>query len=283
MWQSGAGLTPADPFRTAATTWDVVESIPSSTRLIGPASDPTLPVLRTATEIAERAEQERTGLAWTVIIDTGSSRLLVCDTTCYRCIPDPRTDQPMLEQYSCLLTNEQLAYLFTLHLDDDPSCFIIGKECTMHRSMGFFSDAVKGFVFSGQFMKAVRLTDTLRYILYMFHRLTGGDFNGLLFNGYRTGEDYLSPHADKETYLSNVGVVALSLGASRRFVIATGKLKADEHTTIWTHNCEVMWMAGRFQKEFLHGIPAEKKGVAGRRLSITGRFHIVTEADRIPD
>ena len=81
---------------------------------------------------------------------------------------------------------------------------------------------------------------------------------------YENGDDYISPHSDKEKELSNVGVVALSFGAGRNFRIrAKHPLLATINNQQQTYNGnqiilnhitgngELIWMKGEFQKEFL--------------------------------
>jgi alkylated DNA repair dioxygenase AlkB len=100
----------------------------------------------------------------------------------------------------------------------------------------------------------------------------GATYNGMLFNEYLGGNDYISPHSDDEHDLDPaVGVAALSIGVGRIFRVRHKKLgmKRVDHVT---GNYELMVMRGKFQKEFTHEIPVQKK-IKGKRVSITFRKH----------
>ena len=97
------------------------------------------------------------------------------------------------------------------------------------------------------------------------------DFNGILINKYKDGNDYISDHSDNEKEISDKGVISISYGAVRKFRIR------DKHSKkiimdIPTESYQIMQMHGNFQNEFLHGIPIEKK-VKESRISFTFRKH----------
>lgn len=186
---------------------------------------------------------------WTALLETERSRLL---------------------RSTMALSDTEQSLLWHLPLIENPKCKIYGKECTMHRSINFFSDSSEGYRFSGQLMKSVPTTMIIRKLFTWVERATGGKFNGLLVNLYSTGEDYISAHSDAEEFLSNIGVVAISMGSSRTFRIRdkkTKKVVLDHQTS----NLELLWMAGDFQKEFTHEIPTAK--TQKPRLSLTFRYH----------
>ena len=99
------------------------------------------------------------------------------------------------------------------------------------------------------------------------------DFNGILVNKYENGLDYISEHSDDESALSSIGVLCVSYGAIRKFRICdreTRKIVMD----VLTNENEILHMGGDFQKEFMHGIPVEKK-VTDPRWSFTFRKHLL--------
>ena len=75
-----------------------------------------------------------------------------------------------------------------------------------------------------------------------------------------------------------VGVAALSIGAGRIFRVRhkqVGKQFGSRKFFDWvTGNYELMVMGGKFQKEFTHEIPVQKK-ITKKRISITFRKHTV--------
>jgi alkylated DNA repair dioxygenase AlkB len=119
--------------------------------------------------------------------------------------------------------------------------------------------------------KAQPLTENLRLLLNYINNKFESDFNGILVNKYRDGNDYISEHSDNEKEISDKGVISVSYGAVRKFRIRN-KITKKIIKNIPTENYQIIEMAGNFQKEFLHGIPIEKK-VKDERISFTFRKH----------
>lgn len=153
----------------------------------------------------------------------------------------------------------------------NPQIVVYGKICHQHRSIGFFSNDSIGYHYSGQLAKSQPLTDNLQELLDQVNELYQADFNGILINKYENGCDYISAHSDDEKDLSNIGVISLSYGATRKFRIRdkiTKKIVKD----IPLIEYEIVQMGGDFQKEFTHEIPMEKK-ITAPRYSFTFRKH----------
>lgn len=156
-------------------------------------------------------------------------------------------------------------------LNDYPEIIVYGKKCLQRRSIGFFSDESLGYKYSGKIEKSQPLTQNLKLLLNYINKKFESDFNGILVNKYNNGNDYISDHSDNEKEISDKGVISVSYGAVRKFRIRnkiTKKIVQD----IPTENYQIIEMAGNFQKEFLHGIPIEKK-VKDERISFTFRKH----------
>lgn len=171
---------------------------------------------------------------------------------------------PQLIQKLWQIANQSLAI--------QPQFELFGRPAKMHRNIGFFSDISKGYQYTNQVSKSSPLTNEMKQLLQIVNQATGIDFNGLLFNLYIDGNDYIGAHRDAEENLSAHGVVALSLGAGRKFRIRdyrTKKIILDYRT----HDSQLMWMSGpNFHKDWTHEVPKEKK-IKEPRLSITFRQH----------
>ena len=158
-------------------------------------------------------------------------------------------------------------------LHKKPPVFVFGKWRQQPRNVGFFSDDSVGYKYSGQLMESQPLSEALKAILKDINELyTGADFNGILVNEYGDGNDCIGSHSDDEKGLSKVGVVSLSIGATRKFRIrskSSKKIVADVATVPYT----LLHMAGKFQREFTHEIPKEKR-IKDRRVSFTFRKHL---------
>ena len=141
---------------------------------------------------------------------------------------------------------------------NDPPIFIFGKKCFQKRSIGFFSDESKGYFYSNQLCKSQKLSKSFKELLDKINTIFNLKFNGILVNFYRNGEKYIGKHSDDETNLTNEGVIAISVGAERKFRIRDKKTKKIV-LDIPTKNYEIIQMKGNFQKEFTHEIPIQKK------------------------
>lgn len=177
------------------------------------------------------------------------------------------------------LSKEDRESLWALPLVANPTFKMMGKDCTMRRSMGFFSDVVPHYPFSNQKAVALPVPPFLKALLKRVNALfPGADFNAMLVNVYADGSDYISHHCDKNTDAQEHGVVALSLGAERRFVVK--EVATKKVFELKTQDQQLLQMGGaRFQKDFTHGIPKESR-VKSPRLSVTFRRHPVKGTKR---
>lgn len=95
-------------------------------------------------------------------------------------------------------------------------------------------------------------------------------FNSVLLNRYRSGDDSMGWHADREQELGLEPVIAsVSLGAARRFDLrhnATGQMRAYELT-----NGSLLVMRGRTQHDWRHRV-AKAPGLRGERVNLTFRY-----------
>lgn len=207
-----------------------------------------------------------------------------------------KTAKSVAQYDANFLTKEEIALLSancqTLTLADHPKFTLFGKPATMNRSIGFFSDESEGYRYSNQMAKSQPLPDFLQTLLIKVNQAHNTDFNGILVNLYKDGNDSIGAHSDDENGLSKNGgnkVIGISIGAERtvRFrgktkVATESYMKSSSAKTTPTtdkkyldHTLEsgsLFTMEGDFQKEFTHEIPVQKK-VTGTRISLTFRKH----------
>ena len=160
----------------------------------------------------------------------------------------------------------------TENLNEYPPIKIFGKICHQRRCVGFFSNESKGYKYSGQLSESKPMTSSLIAMLALVNSIFGTEYNGILVNKYKMGEDYISAHSDDEVNLDESGVVAISWGTTRKFRIRnkiTKKIVGD-YSLI---GGSMLQMGGEFQKEFTHEIPVEKK-IKSERVSFTFRKHL---------
>lgn len=96
---------------------------------------------------------------------------------------------------------------------------VYGKECRQRRCIGFFSDESIGYKYSSP----KPLTKSLKLLLSDINHLFNTNYNGILVNKYKSGEDYISKHSDDEKNLDDSGVISISYGATRKFRIRDKK------------------------------------------------------------
>jgi alkylated DNA repair dioxygenase AlkB len=143
-------------------------------------------------------------------------------------------------------------------LDIKPSIKFMGKIVYQQRDVGFFSNETEGYYYSGKLASSKPLKPNLVELLKIVNTLFGSSYNGILVNRYNDGTNYISEHSDNENTLDDIGVVAISYGAIRKFRIKN-KITKEKVIDIPTTSYSLIQMGGNFQNEFLHGIPIEKK------------------------
>jgi len=168
---------------------------------------------------------------------------------------------------------EECVSIIDYELNINPEITIFGKKCKQHRSVGFYSDILRGYNYSTSKTPAKKMHPCLRKLLIYVNDKFNHDFNGILINKYLNGLDYIGKHSDDERNLDKtVGVVALSYGATRKFRIRnkfTNKIIID----LPSEKNKIIQMIGDFQNEFTHEIPIEKN-IKDVRYSFTFRKHI---------
>lgn len=157
-------------------------------------------------------------------------------------------------------------------LEERPKIKIFGKECRQNRNVGFFSNEVDRYKYSNSYMSAQPLDDYLVELIETVNEMTKNNFNGILINYYIDGNNYIGAHSDNELELGNNGVISISYGSTRKFRIRDKKTKTV-FKDIVIEDCDMIHMGGKFQKEFTHEIPVERR-IKESRYSFTFRRHL---------
>ena len=146
-----------------------------------------------------------------------------------------------------------------------------GRICHQRRCVGFFSNESIGYQYSNQLSSSKPMNTAMLTLLTQINQIFGANYNGILVNKYKNGEDYISAHSDDEKNLDDSGVVVISYGATRKFRIRDKKTKeiVKDFPLI---SYSMLQMSGKFQQEFTHEIPIEKK-IKDERISFTFRKH----------
>lgn len=145
-----------------------------------------------------------------------------------------------------------------------------GKTYLVPRKTCWYSDEGIDYNYSGIASKSNPWNSVLLEIKTRVESELCEEFNSVLLNYYKDGNDKVSWHSDNEKcFGDNPTIASLSLGHTRRFDI---KRKDKTGSTIKTDLCDgsLIVMSGEFQKYWLHQIPVQKKVTQGR-INLTFR------------
>lgn len=148
---------------------------------------------------------------------------------------------------------------------------IFGREVLQPRLTAWYGDAGMSYTYSGLLMQPKPWTPLLLKLKQKVEKKTETSFNSVLLNYYRSGDDYVSWHADNERELGENPVIAsLSFGCERRFQLRHRVKKDLETITLNLGPGSLVVMSGSVQKCWLHRIAPTKKMV-GERINLTFR------------
>jgi alkylated DNA repair dioxygenase AlkB len=147
---------------------------------------------------------------------------------------------------------------------------IRGREYMQPRLVAWFGDPEASYTYSGLKLSPEPWPARLASLRARLERDTGAEFNSVLCNLYRNGEDSMGMHADDERELGPSPVIAsVSLGAVRRFVMRHKK-DASERLDLDLPHGSLLVMAGTTQHFWRHGVP-KQRSVAASRVNLTFR------------
>jgi alkylated DNA repair dioxygenase AlkB len=98
-------------------------------------------------------------------------------------------------------------------------------------------------------------------------QLTGAEYNGVLVNGYRDGQDSMGWHRDNEPEIDKTSIASLSLGATRTFKIRDRRSKQVFDVELSHGDLMVM---EHLQDVHEHSVPKRMK-VSAPRMNFTFR------------
>lgn len=145
-----------------------------------------------------------------------------------------------------------------------------GKEVFLPRYSAWYGDNDKPYTYSGLTLQPKNWNKGLLYLKDNIEKSANTNFNSVLMNWYRDGEDYINWHTDAEKELGQNPIIAsVNFGATRRFLIRRiddNSIKLEfplKHGTL-------LIMKGQFQHFWQHSVPKEKK-VKNSRINLTFR------------
>ena len=147
---------------------------------------------------------------------------------------------------------------------------IFGKTLDQPRITAYYGEDHPYYAYSNIKLQPIPFTPILLSIKNKIETLTSHQFNGVLLNYYRNGDDSMGWHADDEKELGTNPVIAsLSFGASRNFQLQHSLDKSISKATIVLNDASLLIMKGVTQHFWKHQIPKQKN--KGPRINLTFR------------
>ena len=176
--------------------------------------------------------------------------------------------------YPQFLTRQESEQLFKQLIErelfEQNEIKIFGQQIKVPRLEAYFALNGERYGYSGQELKVQAFPDYLNELRLRIEQKTAAQYNALLINLYRNGQDSNGWHADDEKSLGrNPSIASLSLGAERRFEIrqkAGGPIQK-----IVLENGSLLHMHGAFQHHYKHQLPKMPQ-ITGARLNLTFRW-----------
>ena len=136
-----------------------------------------------------------------------------------------------------------------------------GKPVPLPRLTAWYGDPGKSYTYSGINSQPNAWNKGLLYLKSRVEEAAGAEFNSVLLNWYRNGEDHLNWHADDEKELGRNPVIAsLNFGETRDFAI---RRNADgTKIMIPLGHGTLLVMRGEMQHHWQHSVP-KRKAVKG--------------------
>lgn len=178
-----------------------------------------------------------------------------------------------LAQQELIYSGQESQQLFERLLNEndwpDNRYVVAGRQFTLPRLQTWHADPGIVYSYSNNLLQTRPWTPLLLTIKARVEACLNYDFNAVLVNLYRDGNDYVGWHSDDEQELGAEPVIAsLSLGATRTFAFrhkTSGKSGATELTS-----GSLLCMQALFQHEWLHSVPIAKQ-VSAPRINLTFR------------
>jgi alkylated DNA repair dioxygenase AlkB len=144
-----------------------------------------------------------------------------------------------------------------------------GKRIDFPRLTAWYGNNDKPYSFSGITLQPLPWTPDILKIKNTIEPVAQTEFNSVLLNLYRSGNDSISWHTDAEKELGiNPVIASVNFGATRKFQLK--HLNTKEKLEIELTHGSLLIMQGQLQHFWQHQIPKTSKPV-GERINLTFR------------
>jgi len=167
---------------------------------------------------------------------------------------------------------EANGYLNTLLNDikwKQESMTMYGRDIKFPRLTAWYGENDKPYTFSGITLNPHQWTQSLLSIKSKIEPLAQTNFNSVLLNLYRDGNDSISWHTDAEKELGiNPVIASVNFGATRKFQLRHKNTK--EKIELQLSHGSLLIMGGEMQHNWQHQVPKTKQ-VVKERINLTFR------------
>lgn len=147
---------------------------------------------------------------------------------------------------------------------------LYGKKIPLPRLTAWYGDSGKSYKYAGIKSEPNEWNKGLLYLKHEVERLAEVEFNSVLLNWYRDGEDSLSWHADDERELGiNPIIGSVNFGETRDFLLRRNIDQSQKITLTLKHGT-LLIMRGELQHKWQHSVP-KRKHIAKSRFNLTFR------------
>jgi alkylated DNA repair dioxygenase AlkB len=148
---------------------------------------------------------------------------------------------------------------------------IFGKVYDQPRLLCWYGDKSAIYSYSGITQIPNPWTDELLELKKNVEKISCVEFNSVLANKYRNGDDSMGWHSDDEKELGPEPVIAsLTLGAKRKFSFRPRKNIAGSTKHLYLESGSLLIMNGFTQQNWQHSLAKTKKD-CGERINLTFR------------
>jgi alkylated DNA repair dioxygenase AlkB len=147
---------------------------------------------------------------------------------------------------------------------------MFGKMVMQPRLTAWYGDAERTYTYSGVRHEPLPWHKDLLVLREFLMAQIKRNFNSVLANRYRTGEDSMGWHSDDEKELGHQPVIAsISLGEERLFHIRKKNESGNTHKLKLEHG-SLLLMKGLSQENYQHALP-KTKVLCTERINLTFR------------
>jgi alkylated DNA repair dioxygenase AlkB len=148
---------------------------------------------------------------------------------------------------------------------------IFGKEVMQPRLTCWCGKPEAIIRYSGINMMPVPYSPLLKELNEKLSNYLEKNFNGVLLNYYRDGNDSMGWHSDDEAYQGkNPTIASISLGAQRTFQLKPKQETGEGTYRLPLSNGSLLVMSGETQTHYKHQVPKTKMPL-GPRINLTFR------------